>query len=177
MPQKIITPAFNYDQQTVPASPTSGQVWRERSTDNNVVEGWSWNGTYWLSNTKYVTSDVTTSSGLSASRSGFPTPYVGSQLNSGVFILYHVVSGAAATSPQDINNYWNIRFAAGATPISSIFTDEIPNAWLVGSESFSKAVNLAIIGSSFSFDAFWVKSGTPGNLGRASQSLIYSLIR
>ncbi|MEA5625328.1 hypothetical protein [Nostoc sp. UHCC 0251] len=40
---------FTYDQQTTPSSPTRGQTWRERDSNNDIVEDWFWNGTYWLS--------------------------------------------------------------------------------------------------------------------------------
>lgn len=49
LPLQAFSTGFNYDSSSVPSSPSTGQTWRERDSNNSVVEQWFWNGTIWLS--------------------------------------------------------------------------------------------------------------------------------
>lgn len=53
MLRSIQNTGFDFDQVTLPRATRIGQTWRERRLNQEIVEDWFWNGTYWLSRTEF----------------------------------------------------------------------------------------------------------------------------
>jgi hypothetical protein len=146
-----------------------GDLWFNPSTQVQAA----WNGTYWLTTQRFTSFAGTTPGGLTAALSNQVGSFTSSQLNNGLFIWRHIVSGAVANVPQDVSNYWTFNIRLNNTLFSTINSFEM----LLADTSFAKEVNIAYPSFSqalFNFDI--VPIGTPGSLRRCGQSVVYSLI-
>ncbi|PIG90824.1 hypothetical protein [Gloeocapsopsis sp. IPPAS B-1203] len=93
---------LNYDQNTAPINPVRGAIWKERDSNNDLIQEWFWNGTYWLSTKVYLAE----SSSFTSSAASTQLPLF-CDFNNDIFIESVFVSGrnaGAGTSPS-ITNY------------------------------------------------------------------------
>ncbi|MEH1789665.1 MAG: hypothetical protein V7L23_29945 [Nostoc sp.] len=177
--------AYDYDQQSVPSSPTTGQTWRERDGSNSVVSEWFWNGTLWLTNRIYPQSIHAwsgqgvliggTIGDISATTDNIP-------FNEGndydVFLykihgMFRVISGNLSAT-----NYWALQFGNTSSTLQSINITAGNGSETTGYVcKSSAAINTKYSKLSTGFNVSFVKNGTPPDM-RAPIALIeYRLSR
>jgi hypothetical protein len=191
---------FTYDQQSAPSSPSRGQTWRERDSNNDFVQDWFWNGTYWLSTREYIAVYNNGTATLSATSSANPVSFAHT-LPANIFVKDFTVSARveSASSPggaiDTASSYWTFDVltitAASSAIVSGAPTLSMQNGtWsaFYNLRLDSTAINTFItntptasvnnsntVARSFGFTA--TKAGSASNLTRVSCVIRYQLAR
>lgn len=121
--------AFDYDQQAVPSSPTAGQTWRERDSNNFIVQDWYWNSValLWLNPTinrrqillvygQGILVGGNTGQGIATTTLNHPVE-MGNLYN---IYLRRVTASFNTAGTLTGANYWRLNFKNGATAVQSL---------------------------------------------------------
>lgn len=164
-----LTKGFDYDQVAVPSNPRAGQTWRERDSNNFVVQDWYWNSTAgsWLNPTinrrqillvygQGIIVGGNTGSGIATTTSDHPVD-MGNLYN---IYLRRVSASFNTAGTLTGANYWRLNFKNGSTVVQSLNVTSGNNSETTGNVSKSSAdintvyantnryfVNLQVVGS------------------------------
>jgi hypothetical protein len=198
LPSGTIINGFDYNQQTLPNNPTTGQTWRERDSNNWIIRDWFWDGQDWQSIQEFIltygtfngqSSAVETASTSTANDTyrrilNFP-PFL-SNGNKGIYFketVFHLGIGAGGNG-STLTDYWRITPAYIQTGTHTNLNGQLFTSELIQFRNYERWLthNLRVYRSTFtdtnlSGISFQLRSfGSPGQL-IWSANVSYRLIR
>ncbi|MFN6560011.1 MAG: hypothetical protein RMY28_009405 [Nostoc sp. ChiSLP01] len=128
LPLQALATGFNYDSMSVPVSPSIGQTWRERDSNNLVVEQWFWNGANWLSlntiprDTLLISGQSITLTNILVGLVTSTTDEIPFSINStyGIYITKMYAALRIPSGNLSATNYWKLLLKNGSTTLQTI---------------------------------------------------------
>ncbi|KYC42061.1 hypothetical protein WA1_18845 [Scytonema hofmannii PCC 7110] len=196
---QILDRGLYFDSINSPLSPKRGQIWMERNSNGDLVQEWTWNGTYWLSKTLFHASQVTTGFsgvGIASNNQWAVCPIPNNRfrglfvVNVSIAVIFSVTVSSAtdyflfdSLSGGQIYYYNNTSAAILAAPVTglvSINTQGGASGQIYSTQATNINLALQNLGQNqypTSFRTLWQKQGTSGNSINVTQMIEYRLIR